>query len=243
MAEGRCRIESSGGKMRKFVFGVIVVLLSLSFSPSLLAQKAGETLLITTPQAEYDVETGKIVAQTSTFTWQDVKVVCPSLEIDTKTQEARSEGEIDISWSDFKARAHSLYYQGSGNILNVSEIEGSNPEMRFSTGEAHFDFNQQKLHLTSSPLLVLQGWEVRAQNIEYFLENKVWEAQVVRVEKEGWQGRAQRALYREGDDFITLEGEAEVQGDSNLLRGEKIFVYLESGRVKVEGNVEIELVP
>jgi len=227
--------------MKRILLGILFWSF-LFLSSSLFAQEE-ERVLITTPQAEYDAETGKIVAQVSTFTWRDVKVVCPSLEIDTKTQEARSKGKIDISWSNFKVQAQSLYYQGSGNRLDVSGIEGSNPEMRFSTGEAHFDFNQKKLYLTSSPLLVLRGWEMRAQNIEYSLEEKVWEAQTVTINKEDWQGGAQKAFYREGDDFITLEGGAEVQGDKNLLRGEKIFIYLDSGRVKVEGNVEIELVP
>ncbi len=41
-------------------------------------------LTITTPQAEYDAETGKCWPPVSTFTWQDVKVVCPFLEIDNK---------------------------------------------------------------------------------------------------------------------------------------------------------------
>ena len=183
------------------------------------------------------------MAQVSTFTWREVKVICPFLEIDTQTQEARSEGKIDISWSNFQAQAQSLYYQGGENRLDFSGVEGSGSDMRFSTGEARFDFNQKKLYLISSPLLVLRGWEVRAQNIEYSLEEKVWEAQTVTINKEDWQGGAQKAFYREGDDFITLEGGAEVQGDKNLLRGEKIFIYLDSGRVKVEGNVEIELVP
>jgi len=241
MVGEQCRIKNQGGRMRKIIFCV----LAFFFFPSLLlfAQEEEVVLTITTPQAEYDAETGKIVAQVSTFTWQDVKVVCPFLEIDTQTQEARSEGNISISWSDFQAQARALYYQGKENRLNFLGIEGSNPEMRFSTGEACFDFNQKRLCLTSSPLLVLQDWEVRAQNIEYSLEEKAWEAHIVRVEREDWQGRAEKALYREGDEFITLEGEAEVQGDSNLLRGEKIFVYLDSGRVRVEGNVEIKLVP
>ncbi|HXL02633.1 MAG TPA: LptA/OstA family protein [Candidatus Atribacteria bacterium] len=228
--------------MRKIFLEALILAFLFLFSPFLLAQEE-ETVLITTPQAEYNAETGKIVAQVSTFTWRDVKVVCPFLEIDTKTQEARSEGNINISWGDFQVQAQSLYYQGDKNRLDFSGIKGSNPEMNFSTGEAHFDFNQKKLYLTSSPLLILQGWELRAQGIEYSLEEKTWEAQVVRVEKEAWQGRAEKAFYREEDDFITLEGGAEAQGDGNLLRGEKILIYLDSGRVKVEGNVEIELVP
>ncbi len=225
--------------MKKVFLGSLIFL--LFFPPFLFAQE--ETILITTPQAEYDAETGKIMAQVSTLTWQDVKVVCPFLEIDTQTQEAKSEGNIDISWGDFQVRARSLYYRGKENQLSFSGIEGANPEVSFSTGEARFDFDQGKIYFTSSPVLILQGWELRAQIIEYALEEEFWEAQIVTVEREGWQGRAQRAFYHEGDDFITLEGRAEVQGDGNLLRGEKMFVYLGSGRVKVEGNVEIELIP
>ena len=134
MVGEQCRIKNQGGRMRKIIFCV----LAFSFFPSLLlfAQEEEVVLTITTPQAEYDAETGKIVAQVSTFTWQDVKVVCPFLEIDTQTQEARSEGNISISWSDFQAQARALYYQGKENRLNFLGIEGSNPEIRFSTGEA-----------------------------------------------------------------------------------------------------------
>jgi lipopolysaccharide export system protein LptA len=42
-------------------------------------------------------------------------------------------------------------------------------------------------------------------------------------------------------DFIVLEGNATVEKDGNQLRGEKILIDTETGKVKVEGNVEINI--
>ncbi len=73
MVGEQCRIKNQGGRMKNYLLRS-----GFFFFPSLLlfAQEEEVALTITTPQAEYDAETGKIVAQVSTFTWQDVKVVC-----------------------------------------------------------------------------------------------------------------------------------------------------------------------
>jgi lipopolysaccharide transport protein LptA len=61
------------------------------------------------------------------------------------------------------------------------------------------------------------------------------------IAKEGWSGQSKSAYYQEGSNFIVLEGNATVEKDGNQLRGEKILIDVETGKVRVEGNVEINI--
>ncbi len=200
-------------------------------------------VVIRTSSAEYDEKTGKIVAEVSTLEWQGIRIVCPFLEVDTKTQEVKSEGEIRITWDDFTAQAKSLWYRRSENILTLSAITGGNTSSRFTSQTMDFDFTSNVIRLHGSPSLQLKDLTLRADEVQYLLAQKLWQAQGVEVTRGEWQGKARQARYSEKDRSVVLEEEARVWKGENVLRGQRILLGVDTGQVKVEGDVEINLIP
>jgi|YNPBryunderm2012_1023409.scaffolds.fasta_scaffold00793_9 lipopolysaccharide export system protein LptA len=200
-------------------------------------------VVIRTPAAEYDEKTGKIVAQNSTIEWQGIKVVCPSIEVDTGAQEVRSSGNIDITWEDFKARAQSLFYKRSDNVLVMSSVSGGNAGLRFSAQKMNLDFTREVILLTGEPTFQTRDLNLQAQEVEYFLKDKIWQAQKVDLAKGEWKGKAQKARYNPAEQYVILEEQAQVWKGENILRGTRIRIYLDTGQVKVEGDVEINILP
>jgi len=200
-------------------------------------------VVIRTPAAEYDEKTGKIVAQNSTIEWQGIELVCPSIEVDTRAQEVRSSGDIDITWEDFKARAQSLFYKRSDNILVMSNVSGGNAELRFSAQKMNLDFTREVISLAGEPAFQTRDLNLQAQEVEYFLKDKIWQAQKVDLVKGEWRGKAQKARYHPAAQYVILEEQAQVWKGENMLRGTRIRIHLDTGQVKVEGDVEINILP
>lgn len=216
----------------------------LSHSGLAVEESKASGVIIRTPAAEYDEQTGKIVAQNSTIEWRGVKVICPSIEVDTRTQEVRGSGTIDILWEDFKGQAKSLFYRRSDNILSLSEVSGGNPEIRFSAQAMNLDFTQEVVRLLGSPTFQARDLVVQAKEVWYFfVTGKTWQARTVNLEKGEWKGKAEKAQYSPLEKYVLLEEQAQVWKGENILRGERIRLDLQTGQVKVEGDVEINLVP
>jgi len=206
-------------------------------------KKEASRVVIRTPSAEYDEKTGKIVAQNSTIEWQGVKVTCSFIEVDTKAQEVRSNGAIDITWENFKARAQDLLYRRSDNILVMSGVSGGNAELRFSAQKMNLDFPQEIIRLSGTPSFQTRDLLLQAQEVEYSLKARTWQAKKVNLEKGEWKGKAEKAWYSPIEQYVLLEEQAQVWKGENILRGERIRLYLSTGQVKVEGDVEINILP
>ncbi|MGQ9622428.1 MAG: LptA/OstA family protein [Candidatus Caldatribacteriaceae bacterium] len=200
-------------------------------------------LVVRTSQAEYDEKSGKIIARASTLTWRDLEIFCPSLEVDTKAQEVRTSGDIRVIWKDFEAHVGSLVYSRKTNILSISSLSGSGKDVAFSSQIGFFDFEKNLAHFEGNPRLSLRGFELGFGRVDYDFSQRVWKGEDATLIREGWRGKAKRALYTEGGNLFVLEGEAEINREGNLLRGERITVNLDILKVQVEGNVEIFLLP
>ncbi len=226
--------------MRRALFLCLVVLV---FWPLFALGEEENVLVVRTSQAEYDEKSGKIVAQASTLTWRDLEIFCPSLEVDTKAQEVRTSGDIKVVWKDFEAHVTSLVYSRKANILSISSLSGSGKDVAFSSQTGFFDFGKNLARFEGSPRLSLRGFELGFGEIDYDFSQRVWKGNDVTLIREGWRGKAKRALYTEGSNLFVLEGEAEINREGNLLRGERITINLDTLKVQVEGNVEIFLLP
>ncbi|WP_438316349.1 LptA/OstA family protein [Candidatus Caldatribacterium sp. SIUC1] len=200
-------------------------------------------LLVRTQEAEYDEKTGKIVAHKATLSWKNLEVFCPTLEVDVKAQEVRSSGDITALLDGLTVRIGSLSYSRKANALHVLDLSGTGKDMSFGAREGLFDFLQGVAVFTGNPALTFRGFQVVFSRAEYRFAEKAWQGQDAVVQREGWRGSAKRARYTEGSSFLILEGEAELEREGNRLRGERITVNLDTLQVKVEGNVEIFLVP
>lgn len=206
------------------------------------AEAVEDEVVIRTTMAEYDEETGRIYAQgESTITWQGVTMVCPYLELDTRTQEATSSGEIIITWEGARVEAQEMFFSGEKNQARLSRVRGVSDEYAFSAAEVDFDFTGERMVMKGDPLLELSEYTVRALSIEHSFPSKAWFASSVTLTRPGWEGRSSRAVFREGDDVIELSGDARIRREDSTLRGEKVLVFLETGRVRVEGDVEITI--
>lgn len=231
--------------MKKWFFTFLAVSYTLLCVSAGLAEEKSQSpaVVIRTPLAEYDEKSGKITAQNSTVEWQGIRVSCPFIEVDTKTQEARSNGDIIITWENFKAKAQSLFYRRADNTLTMDNVSGGNPELSFTTQRMYLDFGREVLRLSQSPSFQTRDFVLQAQEVEYSLKEKVWQAKKVNLEKGEWKGRAERAYYSPMEKYVLLEGQAEVFKDENILRGGRIRLDLGTGQVKVEGDVEINILP
>ncbi|MCX6088916.1 MAG: hypothetical protein NTX88_00785 [Candidatus Atribacteria bacterium] len=204
----------------------------------------GGEVTIKTSSAEYDEQSGTIRARgESTIQWKGVTMNCPFLEFDTVKQEAKSEGDIKITWEEKTVMAKSLLYIGKENQSRMDTVNGKGKDLYFQSKKMDFFFNTGKILLTGNPLLQLRGFQLLSQQIEYSLDVKKWQASAVSIQKEGWKGKADHALYQEGMDSIVLDGNAQVEKEGNLMKGKQILVNLTTGQVKVEGNVEINIMP
>lgn len=202
-----------------------------------------DVLVVRTQEAEYDEASGKITARNAVLTWRDLTLLCPSLEVDTKAQEIRTQGEVQVTFGNLEARVESLFYSRATNTLRVLSFSGKAQNLAFAAQEGLFDFGKGVATFSGNPVLSVRGFTLRLGEVEYVFAAKTWQGRDVLVSREGWSGRARRALYTEGTNLLVLEGEAEVSRGGNLLRGERIVVNLDTSQVKVEGNVEILLVP
>lgn len=231
--------------MRKWFFIFLVVSSALLWVATGLTEEKSQSpaVVIRTPSAEYDEKSGKITAQNSTVEWQGIRVNCPFIEVDTKTQEARSNGDIGITWENFKAKAQSLFYRRADNTLTMDNVSGGNPELNFTAQKMYLDFVREVLRLSQNPSFQTKDFVVQAQEVEYSLKEKVWQAKKVNLEKGEWKGKAERAYYSPVAKSVLLEGQAEVIKGENVLRGERIRLDLGTGQVKVEGDVEINILP
>ncbi|WP_427366170.1 LptA/OstA family protein [Candidatus Caldatribacterium saccharofermentans] len=200
-------------------------------------------LLVRTQEAEYDERTGKIVAHEATLRWRNLEIFCPTLEVDVKAQEVRSSGDITALLDGLTVHIGSLLYSREANVLHVLNLSGTGKDMSFGAREGLFDFPQGVAVFTGNPVLTFQGFQVTFSRAEYHFAEKIWQGQEAVIRREGWWGSAKQARYTEGTSFLILEGRAELEREGNRLRGERITVNLDTLQVKVEGNVEIFLVP
>ncbi|MGQ9473972.1 MAG: LptA/OstA family protein [Candidatus Caldatribacteriaceae bacterium] len=200
-------------------------------------------VVIRTSSAEYDEKTGKITAQISTIEWQGVIVHCPFLEVDTTTQEARSHGDISITWEDLQAKTQDLFYRRSDNVLLLGDVSGGNKELSFAAQKMEFDLAQKAIRFLGTPFLQTQDLVLRAERVAYLLQNGVWQAHCVNFERGEWKGKATEAQYAPAENLLFLQGEAQVWKGGNILRGERIRVHLDTGQIKIEGDVEINILP
>lgn len=224
-------------------FGIAVVMGFVVLMGAFCAAQETDVLVVRTPKAEYDETSGKIVAQDAVLSWRDLQVFCPTLEVDTKTQEVRTAGEIRVTFGTLEAHLERLLYSRATNTLSVSNIAGSAENLSFAAQEGHFDLTRGVAVFSGEPTLSVRGFVVRFREGEYIFATKTWRGQDVVVSREGWSGRAKVASYVEGTNLLVLEGDAEISRGGNRLRGERIVVNLDTLQVKVEGNVEIFLIP
>lgn len=225
-----------------FVGLLIKILVVYIFLMPALAGAQEEEVVIRTTMAEYDEETGRIFAQgESTITWQGITMVCPYLELDTIKQEATSSGEIVITWEGARVEARELFFSGEDNRAHLSGVDGVSDTHSFSAAEVVFDFTRERMVMTGNPLLELSEYTIRAQSIEHSFPARSWLASSVTLTRPGWEGSSERAFYREGDEVIELSGNARVRREESTLQGNKVLVFLETGRVRVEGDVEITI--
>ena len=201
-------------------------------------------VILKTSSAEYDEKTGIIYAKgQSTIQWDGITMICPYLEMDTLKQEAKSDGEIQAVWEDKTVQSRSLYFYGKDKKVIMTDIQGKGKDFSFQTKTIDFFLSPGKIVLTGNPILLVKDFQIKSQRIEYVINDKKWLASTVVIEKEGWSGQSNSGFYQEGSEFIVLEGNARVEKNGNLLRGEKILINALTGKVKVEGNVEINIMP
>jgi len=206
------------------------------------AAQSSSDVTLKTSSAEYDEKTGIIYAkEQSTIQWEGVTMICPYLEVDTIKQEAKSEGEIKIIWEDKTVFSQSLHFFAKDKRVVMDDVQGKGKDFSFQTKKMDFLLTPGKIILTGSPLLLINNFQIRPQQINYSMNEKKWLASVVTILREGWTGQSKSAYYQEGSSFIVLEGDATVIKDGNQLRGEKILIDVNTGKVKVEGNVEINI--
>lgn len=206
------------------------------------AVQSSSDVTLKTSSAEFDEKTGIIYAKgQSTIQWQGVTMICPYLEVDTVKQEAKSEGEIQVVWEDKTIFSQALFFYGKDKRVVMTDIQGKGKDFSFQTKKMDFFLSPGKILLTGNPILMINSFQIRPQQVDYSLNEKKWLASSVVIVKEGWSGQSKSAYYQEGSDFIVLEGNATVEKDGNQLRGEKILIDTETGKVKVEGNVEINI--
>lgn len=206
------------------------------------AVQSSSDVTLKTSSAEFDEKTGIIYAKgQSTIQWQGVTMICPYLEVDTVKQEAKSEGEIQVVWEDKTIFSQALFFYGKDKKVVMTDIQGKGKDFSFQTKKMDFFLSPGKILLTGNPILMINSFQIRPQQVDYSLNEKKWLASSVVIVKEGWSGQSKSAYYQEGSDFIVLEGNATVEKDGNQLRGEKILIDTETGKVKVEGNVEINI--
>ncbi|NLJ48513.1 MAG: hypothetical protein GX428_02855 [Candidatus Atribacteria bacterium] len=221
------------------LWGFFLFLLSIE---GMAAGQSSSDVILKTSSAEYDEKTGIIYAKgQSTIQWQGVTMICPYLEVDTLKQEAKSEGEIKVVWEDKTIFSHSLFFYGKDKKVVMTDIQGKGKDFSFQTKKMDFFLSPGKIILSGSPLLMVNNFQIRPQQIDYSLNDKKWLASSVAIAKEGWTGQSKSAYYQEGSSFIVLEGNATVEKNGNQLRGEKILIDVDTGKVKVEGNVEINI--
>lgn len=234
-------------KMKRCFFVFLILVGSHFFFRNILGWAGEEQqispVVIRTSSAEYDEKTGKIVAQSSTIEWKGVIVHCPFLEVDTTTQEARSHGDISITWEDLQAETQDLFYRRSDNILVLSEVSGGNKKLSFAAQKMEFDLTQEIIRFVGTPFLQTQDLLLKADLVAYPLRNGVWQAHGVSFERGEWKGKATEAQYAPAENLLFLQGEAQVWKGENVLRGERIRVHLDTGQIKVEGDVEINILP
>ena len=221
---------------------VLIIFLFLLSREGITAAQSSSDVTLKTSSAEFDEKTGIIYAKgQSTIQWQGVTMICPYLEVDTVKQEAKSEGEIQVVWEDKTIFSQSLFFYGKEKKVVMTDIQGKGKDFSFQTKKMDFFLSPGKILLTGNPLLMINSFQIRPQQVDYSLNEKKWLASSVVIVKEGWSGQSKSAYYQEGSDFIVLEGNATVEKDGNQLRGEKILIDTETGKVKVEGNVEINI--
>lgn len=213
------------------------------FPGRLLFGEEGNFLVVRTQEAEYDEKSGKILARDAVLTWKDLTVFCPSLEVDTKTQEIQTQGEVRVIFGNLEARIESLFYSRATNTLRARSFSGKAQDLVFAAQEGLFDFERGTATFSGDPSLSVRGFVLHFGAAEYVFATKTWQGRDVSISREGWSGKAQKARYTEGTNLLILEGKAEISREGNLLRGERITVNLDTSQVKVEGNVEIFLMP
>ncbi|MEN3185724.1 MAG: LptA/OstA family protein [Atribacterota bacterium] len=231
--------------MKKWFFFLVIVSYALWCVSGGLAEEKSQSpaVVIRTPSAEYDEKSGKITAQNSIVEWQGIKVTCPFIEVDTKTQEVRSSGDIGITWEDFNAKAQSLFYRRADNVLTMDNVSGGNAELKFTAQKMNLDFVRGVIRFSEAPSFQTKDVVLRAQEVEYSLKGKAWWAKKVNLERGDWRGQAQKAHYSPLEQYVLLEGKAEVFKGENVLRGERIRLDLNTGQVRIEGDVEINILP
>ncbi|QPM67196.1 LptA/OstA family protein [Atribacter laminatus] len=221
---------------------VLIIFLFLLSREGITAAQSSSDVTLKTSSAEFDEKTGIIYAKgQSTIQWQGVTMICPYLEVDTVKQEAKSEGEIQVVWEDKTIFSQSLFFYGKEKKVVMTDIQGKGKDFSFQTKKMDFFLSPGKILLTGNPLLMINSFQIRPQQVDYSLNEKKWLASSVVIAKEGWSGQSKSATYQEGSNFIVLEGNATVEKDGNQLRGEKILIDVETGKVRVEGNVEINI--
>ncbi|HSV31403.1 MAG TPA: LptA/OstA family protein [Atribacteraceae bacterium] len=225
-------------------FGLIVLtILGGGGIPVRAQDDTAREVVIRTSLAEYDEETGLLSARgESTITWQDITMICPYLEVDTLKREAHSSGDIRVLWGGKTIVAEKLHFLGKENRATLEEVTGTGADMHLSAGLAAFDFTAEQVSLTGNPILRINDYEMRSDAIRYSFAAQYWEAAPVWLSRQDWEGRADRGMFREGSDSIELVGNARVEREGSLLQGEKITVFHATGRIRVEGDVEITIV-
>lgn len=229
---------------KKSIWPTLILVFFLFFwgREGIAAVQSSSDVTLKTSSAEFDEKTGIIYAKgQSTIQWQDVTMICPYLEVDTVKQEAKSEGEIQVVWEDKTIFSQALFFYGKDKRVVMTDIQGKGKDFSFQTKKMDFFLSPGKILLTGNPILIINSFQIRPQQVDYSLNEKKWLASSVVIVKEGWSGQSKSAYYQEGSDFIVLEGNATVEKDGNQLRGEKILIDTETGKVKVEGNVEINI--
>ncbi|BER93236.1 LptA/OstA family protein [Atrimonas thermophila] len=233
----------SGKLLWSVAFCLGLVLLAGYFFP-ILAQEGFSEITIRTSSVEYDENTGKIVAPgASTIEWGEVVIRCPALEIDTEKRELKSTGEIDITWGEYQINASELFYQGEANRLWLEKVEGSGKEVVFAAPQVQIDFEARQLLAEGEVSFKLEPFELGCTKLVYSFQDRTWMAFEVHLSGEGWEGQAQRAVFKEGSPFISILGGAKIVKGNHSMVGDEILIYPETRKIQVKGEVSINIQP
>ncbi len=229
--------------LSRAAFCFCLVLLAGFFLP-VTAQEGFSEITIHTSSVEYDENTGKIVAPgASTIEWGGVVIHCPALEVDTEKRELKSSGEINITWGTYRVKALELLYRGEENRLLLERVEGSGEGVVFTAPQVQVDFEKGQLIAEGEVSFGLEPFDLKCAKLIYSFQDKTWTASEVHLSGEGWEGQAQKAVFKEGASFISVLGGARIVKGNHSMVGDEILIYPETRKIQVKGEVSINIQP
>lgn len=116
-------------------------------------------------------------------------------------------------------------------------------ELRIQADAMEFDFTKGELRYTGKVRVVQGEVTLAADELRIvFTPKKPEDLELVeatgnvRVERETETASGSRAVYDPSSATITLSGNAELGSGPNIVKGDKVVVYLDEGRATVEGG-------